>query len=233
VSISRSVLEGPVRGAALSWSHRHCTPLRLSRGGCSCQFGRASAPTMPQAVYTMRGPNVGAGTSSGQASALMIARWYPAAHVERPHAVRPHVAERHWLDRVIEASGRHARGLGRLPPAWQDNQLAGVESVRGRSCPAPRHVGPPRSWRSGAGAGLRAIRARGPPARLRNRHQYARKLDSARSSAAPARDPATQSSAQASPASACSPWCNRTVVRTTLAPGRCRRVRLFARPTSA
>jgi hypothetical protein len=23
---------------------RHCTPVRLSRGGCSCQFGRASAP---------------------------------------------------------------------------------------------------------------------------------------------------------------------------------------------
>jgi hypothetical protein len=24
--------------------HRHCTPVRLSRGGCSFQFGRASAP---------------------------------------------------------------------------------------------------------------------------------------------------------------------------------------------
>jgi hypothetical protein len=30
-------------------------------GGCSRQFGRASAPMMPQRVQTMRGPNVGTG----------------------------------------------------------------------------------------------------------------------------------------------------------------------------
>jgi hypothetical protein len=43
-----------------SRSHRrHCTPVRLSRGGCSRQFGRASAPMMPHRVHTMRGPNVG------------------------------------------------------------------------------------------------------------------------------------------------------------------------------
>jgi hypothetical protein len=47
---------------AASCSHRHCTPLRLSRAGCSRQFGRASAPMMPQRVHTMRGPNVGTGT---------------------------------------------------------------------------------------------------------------------------------------------------------------------------
>ena len=91
----------------------------------------------------------------------------PARHVERPHAVRAHVAERHWLDRFFEVSGRHARGLRRLPPAWQDNRLAGVESIRRRVAPC-RAVWPTRSWRSGAGARLRAIRARGPSARLAN-----------------------------------------------------------------
>jgi hypothetical protein len=35
-----------------------------------------SAPTMPQRVHTMRGPNVGTGTSSDHGSALMIARWW-------------------------------------------------------------------------------------------------------------------------------------------------------------
>jgi hypothetical protein len=56
--------------------HRHCTPVSVSRGGCSRQFGRASAPMIPQRVHTMRGPNDGTGTSLGQASALMIARWW-------------------------------------------------------------------------------------------------------------------------------------------------------------
>jgi hypothetical protein len=45
-----------------SWTYRHCTPVRLSRCDCPCQFGRASAPIMPQRVHTMRGPNIGTGT---------------------------------------------------------------------------------------------------------------------------------------------------------------------------
>jgi hypothetical protein len=40
----------------------HCAPVNVSRAGCSRQFGRASAPTMPQRVHTVRGPNVGTGT---------------------------------------------------------------------------------------------------------------------------------------------------------------------------
>ena len=47
-------------------AHRHCTPVRLSRVGCSCQFGRASAPMVPHFVHTMRGPNHGTSISSGQ-----------------------------------------------------------------------------------------------------------------------------------------------------------------------
>jgi hypothetical protein len=73
---------------ASSLSARFCsTPRQTFRGltaaiarrspapGCSRQFGRASAPTMPQRVHTMRGRNVGTGTSSDHGSALMIARW--------------------------------------------------------------------------------------------------------------------------------------------------------------
>jgi hypothetical protein len=35
---------------------------------------------------------------------LVVAQ--PAAHIERPHAVRAHVAEGHGLDRIVEAGGR-------------------------------------------------------------------------------------------------------------------------------
>jgi hypothetical protein len=44
-------------GAEALWAHRHCTPVRLSRCGCSLQFGRASPPTMPHRVHTMRAPS--------------------------------------------------------------------------------------------------------------------------------------------------------------------------------
>jgi len=40
---------------------------------CSFQFGRASAPTMPQRVHTIFGPNVGTGTASGHRAASMTA----------------------------------------------------------------------------------------------------------------------------------------------------------------
>jgi hypothetical protein len=56
-----------------SAQHRHCTPVRLSRSVLSFQFGRVSAPRIPHRVHTMRGPNVGTGTSSGRRSALHIA----------------------------------------------------------------------------------------------------------------------------------------------------------------
>jgi hypothetical protein len=34
-------------------------------GRCSRQFGRASAPIMPQPVHTIFGPNAGTGTAAG------------------------------------------------------------------------------------------------------------------------------------------------------------------------
>jgi hypothetical protein len=40
-------------------SHRHCTPVQVSRGGGACQFGRASAPMIPQLVH-----NIAARTSA-------------------------------------------------------------------------------------------------------------------------------------------------------------------------
>jgi hypothetical protein len=54
--------EQPQRPMPLG-THRHgAMPAPLSPAGCSRQFGRASAPMMPQRVHTMRGPNVGTGT---------------------------------------------------------------------------------------------------------------------------------------------------------------------------
>jgi hypothetical protein len=83
----------------------------FSRGGCSFQYGRGSAPTIPQQVQTMRGPKAGTATSSGQRSALSTA-WLvalPAIDGERPHAELAHVVERHRLDRLVEAG--HQRSL--------------------------------------------------------------------------------------------------------------------------
>ena len=42
-------------------SQRHCTQVRLPRSNLSFQFGRASAPIIPQDVHTMRGPKDGTG----------------------------------------------------------------------------------------------------------------------------------------------------------------------------
>jgi hypothetical protein len=56
----RPVLFG--RETAL-WPHCHCARVKLSRCGCSCRFGRASAPMIPHRVHTMRGPNDSTGTS--------------------------------------------------------------------------------------------------------------------------------------------------------------------------
>jgi len=54
--------ECPVLLGAAAAFYRHRTPLRLSRADCSCQFGRASAPTIPHVVCATR---TGIGTSSG------------------------------------------------------------------------------------------------------------------------------------------------------------------------
>jgi hypothetical protein len=55
---------------------RHCQPSIVSRVGLSCQFGRESAPMMPQRVQTMRGPNDGTGTSSLKRSTFSTASWW-------------------------------------------------------------------------------------------------------------------------------------------------------------
>jgi hypothetical protein len=45
------------------------------------QFGRASAPMIPQRVQTIRGPKVGTDMAAGQGSALRIARWWQSQQV--------------------------------------------------------------------------------------------------------------------------------------------------------
>jgi hypothetical protein len=47
-------------------AHRHFVPVRLGGSACSFQFGRSSAPMIPNRVHTIRGPNVGTDTSFGQ-----------------------------------------------------------------------------------------------------------------------------------------------------------------------
>jgi hypothetical protein len=72
---------------------------RLSRCGCSCQFGRASAPMIPHRVHTMRGAErwhwhvIGPRVCAHDGPVVAL----PARHVERPHSVGAHVAEGHWV----------------------------------------------------------------------------------------------------------------------------------------
>jgi hypothetical protein len=61
----RSNSAATFRGRSTNHSPRRFTPVSVSRGGRSFQFGRALAPTIPQRVHSMRGPNVGTATSSG------------------------------------------------------------------------------------------------------------------------------------------------------------------------
>jgi hypothetical protein len=70
---------------------------------------------------------------------------YPAAHVERPHAVCPHVAERHWLNWFAEASGRHAANVAR-PVAVGEGYRRTFEDLLQELCRegrvAPTHPAP-------------------------------------------------------------------------------------------
>jgi hypothetical protein len=59
----------------------------------SRQFGRASAPTTPQRLHTIRGPKVRTSTASLQPSADSTALAQLARHHERLHAQLAHVAE--------------------------------------------------------------------------------------------------------------------------------------------
>jgi hypothetical protein len=53
----------------------------LSLGGRSCQFGRTSAPTIPQPVQTIRGPKDGTGTASPNLSTFMTALWWQSVQL--------------------------------------------------------------------------------------------------------------------------------------------------------
>jgi hypothetical protein len=60
---------------------RHCTPVRLSRGGCSFQFGRASAPTIPHPAQTIRGPKAGTAVGPGIGAEHRLVVAVPAGHM--------------------------------------------------------------------------------------------------------------------------------------------------------
>jgi hypothetical protein len=108
-------------------THRHgAVPAPLSRAGCSRQFGRASAPMMPQRVHTMRGPNDGTGMSSDHGSARW---WHCQQHtsIDRTPLARmlPRIAvvcscrggysrqQCHGKFRPVRATAGHAAGPGR------------------------------------------------------------------------------------------------------------------------
>jgi hypothetical protein len=82
---------------------RHRAPVRLSRRGCSFQFGRGR----PWATSPHGGEKYRRSALSTAWWWLMVARCNhyqsPARHVERPHAEFAHVAERHRLDWLVEA----------------------------------------------------------------------------------------------------------------------------------
>src|SRR5262249_51208354 len=108
----------------------------------SCQCGRASAPTMPQAVQTGRGRKLTTVTSSPQLSASSVAAVVAVPAVQ---IVCAHVAERHR--RGLSASLRaerepHLRGisgkLNALKWAWA---VGAVDLFRGARFAAQRLLG--------------------------------------------------------------------------------------------
>jgi hypothetical protein len=87
----------------------HRAPVRLARDGRSVQLGRASAPTIPQPVQTMRGPKDSTGVigpAVDREHRAMVAE--PAAHGERADALGAHVSQRHGT------SGAWERGIKQL-----------------------------------------------------------------------------------------------------------------------
>ena len=66
----------PADARSAGRDQRLCPPVKLSCEGRFCQFGRANAPMMPQAVQSILGPKAGTGTSSPKASTLMTASWW-------------------------------------------------------------------------------------------------------------------------------------------------------------
>jgi hypothetical protein len=61
----------------------------------------------------------------------------PTRHVERPHAVRAHIAERHRLDRFVDAPGCHPAIVGHPSAAKEDDTVLGP----GRKKEKPRGDG--------------------------------------------------------------------------------------------
>jgi hypothetical protein len=105
----------------------------------------------------------------------------PACHVERTHAVGAHVAERHRLDRFVDASGRHARGLRCLPPLWRSTGLAqgaGGKPAGGRNARSVRANEPQASARGSGMARLSDLdfieRPLGAPGAGTGRHRGAK-----------------------------------------------------------
>jgi hypothetical protein len=147
-------------GIETAWAHRHCTPVSVSRGGCSCQFGRASAPMIPQLVHTMRGPNIGTGVLSGHGWALSIARWWQSQHDTS--------SDRTPLARMLPSViGSPAMDRGRVLMPFAravryDFHWCRVgldEGIVSKRLGAPYRSGPSRDWLKVKSPAMRRVRA--------------------------------------------------------------------------
>jgi Protein of unknown function (DUF3631) len=67
---------------------RHCTPVSVTRCGYSLQFGRASAPTIPQLVHTILGINEGTVRAPGRWSTFMVLSWWHRWHLNASDRTR-------------------------------------------------------------------------------------------------------------------------------------------------
>jgi hypothetical protein len=90
----------------------HELPGRRSYRPRSRQFGRTSAPRVPHFEHSIRGPNRGTGTSSGQGSALKIASWW---HLGTSLRKRAHRVVRFLCDGTKLVGQRIARDETDLP----------------------------------------------------------------------------------------------------------------------
>jgi hypothetical protein len=142
------------------WAHRHCTPVRLSLCGRSCQFGRMLASMMPQRVseaVTMDLPSGVAGDNYGGVGS----RWRPGDRAGGQRSrFRSAPGPSHLRRRGPTPTFRHLAplGTGRRSDPIEGRRCVGRCRRRWDS-PSPINAWarPPRSWsaRPAAPAGRR------------------------------------------------------------------------------
>jgi hypothetical protein len=93
----------------------HTIPNRLTAAR-SCQFGRASAPIVPQLAHTIRGPNAGTGTSSADQAGYFLGPSILLSTIFRASSNAPTGVENGIVSASLSPSSSY---IVTMKPAWR------------------------------------------------------------------------------------------------------------------